>query len=150
MQVKTQKSALNETLKAEENKVMAKQPAASSKLAKNKPQKTKPTNSATLVKKAVTLVKKSQPKKVAAPKKAEKLPKQKLVRDSFSMPENEYNLIAVLKKQCLAVKITVKKSELLRAGLKALSGMNQANLNKHLSQLTETKIAETKKAVKAK
>jgi hypothetical protein len=151
MQGKTQKSALNETLKAEENKVMAKKPQASSKPVKTKPLAAKPAGSTKSTKKVAKPVKNDQPKKPKPLKKADKKPpKLKVIRDNFSMPESEYNLIAALKKQCLAVKVTVKKNELLTAGLKALSGMSQANLNKFLSRPVPTKKVMQTKVSKGK
>jgi hypothetical protein len=151
MQGKTQKSALNETLKAEENKVMAKKPQASRKPVKTKPLAAKPAGSTKPIKKAAKTVKNAQAKKPKPLKKADKKPpKLKIIRDNFSMPESEYNLIAVLKKQCLAAKVTVKKNELLTAGLKALSGMSQSNLNKLLSQPVPTKKVTPIKVSKGK
>jgi hypothetical protein len=140
MQDKTQKSALNETLKAEENKVMAKKTKTSKKPVKAKPLAAKPASTMKPDKKAAKLVKNDQAQKLKPLKEADKKPpKLKIIRDTFSMPESEYNLIAVLKKQCLAAKVAVKKNELLTAGLKALSGMSQSNLNKLLSQPLPTK-----------
>lgn len=57
---------------------------------------------------------------VAAPKAK----KTKTVRDSFNMPDFDYALIGVLKKRALGAATEVKKSELLRAGLKSLAVMN--------------------------
>jgi hypothetical protein len=59
-------------------------------------------------------------KPVAAP---ETKPKQKLVRDSFTIPKNEYAVLAVLKQRGLGLGHPVKKSELLRAGIAALQAM---------------------------
>lgn len=139
MEDNTQKTALTQTLKAEEKKVMAKRPAASSKKATPKPRRAKPA--------AVT----KPAKKTAAPKKADKKHiKQKTIRDSFTMPENEYRILADLKKKCLSGGIAVKKSELLRAGLQSLAGMSQATLKKQLSKLVEIKIGRPAKASKGK
>jgi hypothetical protein len=44
----------------------------------------------------------------------------KVIRDSFTMPVADYELIGVLKKRCIAVGVAIKKSELLRAGLATL------------------------------
>lgn len=60
--------------------------------------------------------------------KADKPKKIKMVRDSFSMPENEYSQFAALKKQCLLAGVHVKKSELLRAGLLCLSKLPDSEL----------------------
>jgi hypothetical protein len=43
--------------------------------------------------------------------------KEKVVRDSFTMPKSDYDKIAALKQKCLAAGVSVKKSEILRAGL---------------------------------
>lgn len=53
--------------------------------------------------------------------KKEKPKKVKMIRDSLTMPENEYTLLSELKKKCLETGVHVKKSELLRAGLINLS-----------------------------
>lgn len=145
----TQKSALNESLKAEVKKVMAKQPAKASKKTMAKPRGSKPAGAIKKEKKATKAASKMQPVITAAPNKSEKKhPKQKAVRDSFTMPENEYIVLAALKKKCLAAGVAVKKSELLRAGLKALSEMSQVNLNKQLSKLDEIKIGRPAKTIK--
>jgi hypothetical protein len=63
----------------------------------------------------------------AAPAAAEekkprvKKEKEKVVRDSFTMPKSDYAKIAELKQRCLDAGISVKKSELLRAGLNLLA-----------------------------
>jgi len=49
--------------------------------------------------------------------KAKRAKKDKVVRDSFTMPKSDYEKIATLKKKCLDAGVSVKKSELLRAGL---------------------------------
>ena len=59
--------------------------------------------------------------KDVAPKDDKK--KKKVVRDSFTMPESDYQKIAELKRKCMSAGISAKKSELLRAGLQALSAM---------------------------
>ena len=157
MVAKAQKSALNASLKAEEKKVIAKKPAATSQAAKSKPRVVKviPVKAApakaTPIKQAAKPAQKPQPIKAETPTKSDKKqPKQKVVRDSVTMPKNEYSMIAALKKQCLAAGVAVKKSELLRAGLKVLSGMTQANLNKQLSELAEIKTGRPAKAKKGK
>jgi hypothetical protein len=60
--------------------------------------------------------------------KADKPKKIKMVRDSFSMPENEYLQFAALKRKCLLTGVHVKKSELLRAGLLCLSKLSNSEL----------------------
>ncbi len=53
-----------------------------------------------------------------------KLKKPKLIRDSFTFPKDEYQAIAGLKQKALSLKHSAKKSEILRAGLKLLSNLN--------------------------
>ena len=50
----------------------------------------------------------------------------KLVRDSFTIPKAEYATIDVLKIRAIGMGTSVKKSELLRAGLMVLKGMSDA------------------------
>ena len=52
--------------------------------------------------------------------KKSKIVKAKVIRDSFSFPEQDYLKISELKKTCLAAGIHVKKGEILRAGLHLL------------------------------
>ncbi|MFZ1766016.1 MAG: hypothetical protein WAT68_05080 [Candidatus Nitrotoga sp.] len=61
-------------------------------------------------------------------KKADKPKKIKMVRDSFTMPVNEYSQFAELKRKCQLVGVHVKKSELLRAGLLCLSKLSDPEL----------------------
>ena len=66
------------------------------------------------------------PAAAPAPPPTPKRKKPKLVRDGFTMPEADYALLAALKKRALQVGREVKKSELLRAGLRALAAMPDA------------------------
>jgi hypothetical protein len=59
--------------------------------------------------------------------KPEKPKKPKLVRDSFTIPKAEYLVLDELKQRAARLAHPVKKSELLRAGIKALA--NQADAN---------------------
>lgn len=78
---------------------------------------------------------------VAAGKKSKlaKVKKPKLVRDSFTIPAQEYEQLAELKQRCLTAGIAVKKSELLRAGLQALAAMSDAALSTQLETLEKLK-----------
>ena len=60
--------------------------------------------------------------------KAEKSRKPKLVRDSFTIPKAEYQVLDALKERSARLARPVKKSELLRAGIKALASMADAQL----------------------
>ncbi|QCP51389.1 hypothetical protein FAZ95_20875 [Trinickia violacea] len=61
------------------------------------------------------------PAPAPAEEKARRAKKEKVVRDSFTMPKSDYAKIDELKKRCVAAGISVKKSELLRAGLQMLA-----------------------------
>jgi hypothetical protein len=80
---------------------------------------------------------KAAPKKAA--KKAKKENKKKVIRDSFTMPQNEYSKIAEIKAICLKSKMHVKKSEVLRAGLKMLAALNAVQLKQKLGSLEKIK-----------
>ncbi|MFZ2220298.1 MAG: hypothetical protein WAV85_16685, partial [Rhodoferax sp.] len=58
--------------------------------------------------------------------KAGKAKKTKMVRDSFTIPKPEYDIIASLKHRAGELGNAVKKSELIRAGIKALASMADA------------------------
>lgn len=139
MEDNSQKTALTETLKAEEKKVMEKKPAATRRKTAPKPKVAKP-----------PVVRKAAKKPAPIKKVVKKQTKQKVIRDSFTMPESEYLVLSELKKKCLAGGIDVKKSELLRAGLQSLAGMSQATLKKQLSKLAEIKIGRPAKSSKGK
>lgn len=73
--------------------------------------------------------------KVKKAHKKDKPKKIKAVRDSFTMPEADYAKIAELKKKCLQSGVSVKKSELLRAGLLSLSKLSDTALIKAVEQV---------------
>jgi hypothetical protein len=60
--------------------------------------------------------------------KPAKAKKAKLVRDSFTMPDGEYALIAALKKRCLDAGVPAKKSEILRAAVANLAKLSDASV----------------------
>lgn len=78
-------------------------------------------------------------------KKVKKEAKTKVVRDSFTMPQNEYQKIEAIKAACLKVGRHVKKSEVLRAGLQALSNMSQADLESTIAGLETIRTGRPKK-----
>lgn len=88
------------------------------------------------------------PRKTVAPKPSEKPAKKvkvKVVRDSFSMPQEDYALIAKLKERAMASDMQVKKSALLRAGLQMLDKSTAAQFKRVLSSLTPIKTGRPKK-----
>lgn len=65
--------------------------------------------------------------------------RDKLVRDSFTMPKGEYAAIAELKQRGLGLAHPVKKSELLRAGLMLLRALDDQALLASLRQVPAIK-----------
>lgn len=65
--------------------------------------------------------------------------KQKVIRDSFTMPKADYERIALLKRKCLEAGVAVKKSELLRAGLQLLDSASSKRLVAAISALEAVK-----------
>ena len=75
----------------------------------------------------------------------EKAKKPKLVRDSFTMPELEYQALGDVKKACLKAGIDVKKSELLRVGVALVKQLDLAKLKAALAALAPLKAGRPKK-----
>ncbi len=75
-----------------------------------------------------------------------KVKKPKLVRDSFSMPKEEYAQIDALKIRSARLGHPVKKSEVLRAGVKLLLSLNDAALLSALAQIPSLKTGRPKSA----
>ena len=67
--------------------------------------------------------------------KTSKSKKPKLVRDSFTMPESEYELIAAVKKRCVAKGLAAKKSEVLRAAIIGFAAKSDTALTAALRAL---------------
>ncbi len=63
---------------------------------------------------------------VNKPVKLEKVKKPKMIRDSFTIPKPEYLVLDALKERAGKLARAAKKSELLRAGIKALAAMPDA------------------------
>ena len=58
--------------------------------------------------------------------KASKEKKQKMVRDSVTIPKAEYQALDAMKQRAAQLKTMVKKTELIRAGIKHLSSLADA------------------------
>lgn len=76
--------------------------------------------------------------------KDSKAKKPKLVRDSFTIPKDEYAVIETLKQRCATLAQPVKKSELLRAGLKLLGAMSDASLRAAIQAVPSIKTGRPK------
>lgn len=62
-----------------------------------------------------------------------------LVRDSFTLPEQEYAVLLEVKQACLRAGVDVKKSELLRIGVALLGQLDVATLQGVLAALPQLK-----------
>lgn len=128
------------TAPAKSKAVPAKPTARTRKTATAKPKPTPAKAKSTVAAKPVKKdkkVKKTSGKVVA---------KMKVVRDSFTMPQNDYAKIAELKQVCQKAGLQVKKSELLRAGLHALGKLSVAQLKQTIAQMEQIKTGRPKKS----
>ena len=114
----------------------------------------KPAKAATKPVKASKPAKPVKPAKPAAPaapvapaadEKPAPKAKEKLVRDSFTLPAADHALLAQLKARAVAFQHPAKKSELVRAGLQALAALPDATLQALLGQLTPVKTGRPRK-----
>jgi hypothetical protein len=81
-------------------------------------------------------------KAAAAPAKT----KQKLVRDSFTIPKSEYTVLGELKQRAVQLARPAKKSELLRAGINALNAMADSAFLAALRAVPSLKTGRPKEA----
>ncbi|MDO8208696.1 MAG: hypothetical protein Q7T38_12885 [Gallionella sp.] len=128
------------------NVIVNQAPAAAKPLSKTTPVKV----SRPVVKAVKPVAKKAtsapvETAKVEKALKAKAVKKPKVVRDSFTMPQSEYQKIAEIKALCLKAGLQVKKSEVLRAGVIALCAMSEAQLNTALSRLDKIKTGRPNK-----
>ena len=92
--------------------------------------------------------KKSTAKKATARKTADKSPKHKharLIRDSFTIPEDEYGLLADSKMACLQAGFEIKKSELIRIGIALVHDLSTSQIKKAQRSLQPVKTGRPKK-----
>jgi hypothetical protein len=73
--------------------------------------------------------------------------KIKVVRDSFTMPQTDYELITALKKRSLESGIQTTKSEILRAGLLALNQMTEVEFVSKIETVEKIKTGRPKQIV---
>ena len=63
----------------------------------------------------------------------------RVVRDSFSLPANDYELISAIKDRCLGLSVSITKSEAIRAGLHALQQLSDKELLLVVRELEKVK-----------
>jgi hypothetical protein len=76
--------------------------------------------------------------------------KHKVVRDSFTIPKAEYEILAGLKDRAVHLRRPAKKSELLRAGVATLQAMTDKAFLSALNGVTSLKTGRPKGAARAK
>jgi hypothetical protein len=106
--------------------------------AKKTPKKLAPAKVSATIEEATAVLETSAASAVKTSKKR-KVSKGKVIRDSFSFPEQDYRKISELKKTCLAAGIPVKKGEILRAGLLLLAKLNLDELKRIVEQVEKVK-----------
>jgi hypothetical protein len=89
---------------------------------------------------------KARPAQATEEVKAKRAKKEKVVRDSFTMPKSDYEKIAGLKNKGLAAGVSVKKSELLRAGLLMLESAAPKRLLAAVSAVEQVKTGRPAKS----
>jgi hypothetical protein len=82
----------------------------------------------------------------AVASEVKKLKKTKLIRDSFTIPKDEFIALQKLKERAVLLAKPAKKGELLRAGLLALSSMPDTVFLSSLSAVTTLKTGRPKGA----
>ena len=106
-------------------KAPSRSPAASTKMAVSTPITAKPATVKAAAKAAQTApVPLSNPE--AASEKTTKAKKPKMVRDSFTIPKMEYAVLETMKARAASLASPAKKTELFRAGIKALAALPDA------------------------
>jgi hypothetical protein len=130
------------TTKRDVSQPLLKKPAAAPAKKAASPATAKPAQVAkpTPASKSAHIAKPSSPASVAKEVKVEKVKKPKLIRDSFTIPKAEYLVIEALKERAGKLSRAAKKSELLRAGIKALAAMSDTAF---LSALTAVPTIKT-------
>jgi hypothetical protein len=119
-------------------------PAGTKKKVTASPKAAKATNAEPAAKPAGKAKPAAKPAATPAAQPA-KAPKVKLVRDSFTMPQSDFALIATLKARALAAQRETKKSELLRAGLQVMAALDGPALMAALGRLQPLKLGRPKK-----
>lgn len=77
--------------------------------------------------------------------KVSKAKKPKMVRDSFTFPKAEYLVLQELKDRSNKLANPAKKTELLRAGVKALAALSDADFLKAISSVPSLKTGRPSK-----
>jgi hypothetical protein len=116
---KSMKSALNASLQAEDAAVKSRFEKAESLLGEKAQADNQPMSS--------------------VPNTKDQTKQERVIRDSFTLPSRDYELIATIQQRCLASALNATKSEVIRAGLHALVEMPEEELIELVSNLEKVK-----------
>ena len=119
------KSALSASLKAEDEAVKSRFEKAESLLGERTLSSDSPGN--------------PLPPSPLVPNVKEQPKKERVIRDSFTLPSGDYDLIAAIRQRCLVAAVNVTKSEVIRAGLHALMEMPEEDLLRLVGNLEKVK-----------
>jgi len=73
----------------------------------------------------------------------------KVKRDTFTFPESDYKIIETIINKAMSMTIKVNKSEVLRAGLLAISELHDDNLRSIISRVEKIKVGRPSKYKKS-
>ena len=99
-------------------------------------------------KNSVSTAKKAATKKISADvtkTKADKSANPQLVRDSFTIPESEYVVLAKVKKACIKEGFDIKKSEMIRIGIALIAGLSVSKVKSAKKKLQTVKTGRPRK-----
>lgn len=97
--------------------------------------------------KAETLLSGNRQENLSAERKIPRRDVEKVVRDSFTMPQTDYELIATLKNRSLNSGVAATKSEILRAGLLALEQMDETDFLDKIRTIEKIKTGRPKQTI---
>jgi hypothetical protein len=80
-----------------------------------------------------------------AKKSKERDKKPRLIRDSFTIPEDEYQILVDTKKRLVRSGLEIRKTEIVRAGLALVGQASLTELKKHLGALRKLKSGRPKR-----
>lgn len=114
------------------------------------PAKPKASPSAVKAVAAAEAKKEAKPAKAKKPAEVEAKPKKaKLVRDSFTIPKDEFDVLVELKQRAQKLTHTAKKSEILRAGVRLLASQGNAAFLAALTAVPSIKTGRPKQEATA-
>jgi len=123
MTKKSIKSALSSSLKAEDEAVRNRFEKAESLLEEKNKQVSAPA------------IDEQQPSQDTPPPAS----REKVIRDSFTLPGRDYELIATIRQRCLKSAVNATKSEVIRAGLHILDSLSDEELIQVINRLEKVK-----------